>query len=518
MSSPKISSVNPATGDLLASFRCASELDVQDAVGRARRAQPDWHLLGLRRRIELIREFQKLLNENKAHIARLISQEVGKPYAEALSTEVLVVLDAARFLVENAFALLGDKYLAHGSWMTKSKRGWIRREPLGVIGIISPWNYPFSTPAIEALTALVAGNSVVLKPSEFTSLCALELESLLTRAGTAKDVLQVVLGDGATGTALVSSAIDKVVFTGSVQTGKQVARRAADRLLPTLLELGGKDPMLVLADADVDVASSGALWGAFMNAGQTCLSVERCYVHRKIYDRFVGLCAEKTRRLKIGNGLDSQTDIGPLIHEAQLRLVESHVIDAQARGARVIVGGKRLPELGANFYSPTILIDVSQQMRVMREETFGPVLPIMPFESEEQAVQLANDSEFGLAASVWTRDRRRGEKIAAKIAAGSIMINDVISCYGISEAPHGGVKASGIGRTHGSFGLEEMVGIKYVDSDLLPSLKKLWWYGYGPEFAGYMEQLTDLMFSRRRLKRLRAAVGSVRLVRRKGRL
>ncbi|MBV8892820.1 MAG: aldehyde dehydrogenase family protein, partial [Acidobacteria bacterium] len=169
-------------------------------------------------------------------------------------------------------------------------------------------------------------------------------------------------------------------------------------------------------------------------------------------------------------------------------------------------------------YSPTILIDVSQQMRVMREETFGPVLPIMPFESEEQAVQLANDSEFGLAASVWTRDRRRGEKIAAKIAAGSIMINDVISCYGISEAPHGGVKASGIGRTHGSFGLEEMVGIKYVDSDLLPSLKKLWWYGYGPEFAGYMEQLTDLMFSRRRLKRLRAAVGSVRLVRRKGRL
>jgi acyl-CoA reductase-like NAD-dependent aldehyde dehydrogenase len=513
-----IASVNPATGEVLRSFPTASDKDVQDAVYRARKAQCDWNARGIRGRLALIREFQHLLYENKAHVARVISEEAGKPYAEALTTEIMVVLDACRFLADRAFSLLRTSALPHGSIITKTKKGWIAREAYGVIGIISPWNYPFSIPATETLSALVAGNSVVLKPSDFTSLCALELQSLLWRAGVPKDVFQVVVGDGTAGAALTASRIDKLVFTGSVQTGKVVAEAAATRLVPVLLELGGKDPMIVLADADIDVASSGAVWGAFVNAGQTCLSVERCYVHRSVYERFVDACAEKTRRLRVGSGLDPNTDVGPLIHERQLRTVEAHVDDARSRGARIIEGGRRMSEVGPNFYAPTVLADVSHEMRIMREETFGPVLPVMPFDTEQEAIRLANDSEYGLAASVWTRDRHRGETIASQIAAGTVMVNDVVSCFGISEAPHGGVKASGIGRTHGSFGLEEMVRVKYIDSDRLPSMKKVWWYGYGGDFTSRMERVLDLLFSRGLLRRLRAALGSAGVLRRGGQL
>jgi succinate-semialdehyde dehydrogenase/glutarate-semialdehyde dehydrogenase len=400
----------------------------------------------------------------------------------------------------------------------KTKVGRILQEPYGVIGIISPWNYPFSIPATESLAALVCGNSVVLKPSELTSLAALELASLLHQAGVPKNVFQVLTGDGSTGAALINSKIDKLVFTGSVATGKRIAEEAASRLLPVGLELGGKDPMLVLDDADLDVASSGAVWGAFVNAGQACLSVERCYVHRGLYEPFLDACVSKVKRLRVGNGLDSSTDVGPLIHERQLRIVEAHVEDARARGARVLSGGARLPQLGTNFYAPTILADVNQQMRLMREETFGPLLPIMPFESDDEAIQLANDSDYGLAASIWTRSRARGENLARRIHAGTVMVNDVISCFGISEAPHGGVKASGIGRAHGRFGLEEMVRIKYVDTDLLPQMKKVWWYGYGGNFGRQMEGFLDMMFARNLAQRLRGALRSAGLLRRKERL
>ncbi|HET7208788.1 MAG TPA: aldehyde dehydrogenase family protein, partial [Terriglobales bacterium] len=282
-----------------------------------------------------------------------------------------------------------------------------------------------------------------------------------------------------------------------------------------VLELGGKDPMLVLADADVDVAASGAVWGAFVNAGQACLSVERCYVHSSLYSAFVDACVSKTRKLRVGNGLNPDTDVGPLIHERQLRTVEAHVEDARARGARILTGGRRLTELGSNFYGPTVLADVTHDMRIMREETFGPVLPIMPVDSDDEAVRLANDSEFGLAASVWTRKRAHGETVARQIAAGTVMVNDVVSCFGISEAPHGGVKASGIGRTHGAFGLEEMVRIKYIDSDRLPTIKKTWWYGYGHDFTRQMEAFVDLQFARSISQRLKAGLRSFGLLRRK---
>jgi len=504
----EIVSTNPADGSVVGRFPVADRVEVRVAVDRARAAQPAWYAQGLRKRLRILRQFQRLLHARKLEVANLISREAGKPEVEALLTEVLVVLDVVRFLDKHAYSVLRPERVPHGNLILKAKRGRLLREPYGVIAIISPWNYPFSIPATETLAALAAGNGVVLKPSEFTPAAAVELAKLLYEAGVPDGVFQVVTGEGPTGVALLESPIDKVIFTGSVATGRRIAQTAAQKLLPVVLELGGKDAMIVLADADVDVASSAAVWGAFVNAGQTCLSVERCYVHRSVYDRFVAACVEKTQKLRVGSGANSEVEVGPMIHQRQLEIVEAQVNEAKSQGARVLCGAERLSRLGQNFYAPTVIVDVTHTMQLLAEETFGPVLPIVPFDTEDEAIRLANDSEFGLAASVWTRDRRHGEAIAKKLNAGTVMVNDVICGFGISEAPHGGVKSSGIGRTHGRLGLEEMVRVKYLDSDLTPRMKKLWWYGYSAKLNRQMSSFTDMLFAPSLWGRIRGALGS----------
>jgi acyl-CoA reductase-like NAD-dependent aldehyde dehydrogenase len=501
---------NPATQEIVGRLPIFSAAEIAAAVERAGAAQERWAKTHIGNRLKIIGRFQSLLCEHKDAVAAVITREAGKPLAEAMSTEVLVVLDAAEYLLKNAAEFLLPERVPHSNPVMKLKKGMLLREPYGVIGIISPWNYPFSLPSIQTLTALVTGNAVVLKPSEFTPLSSLELQRLLREAGLDHDLMQVVTGEGPAGSALLQANIGKMVFTGSVATGRKVAQSAAAKLLPVLLELGGKDPMIVLEDADVNVASSAAVWGAFMNSGQTCLSVERCYVHESIYQKFLDGCVAKAGRLRQGRGDEGTTDIGPMIHEKQLNVVQRHVDDAIAHGARLLLGGKSAPGLGPNFFQPTILADVTHEMDIMQEETFGPVLPVCSFNSDDDAVALANDSEFGLAASIWTRDKRRGEALARRIHAGTVMVNDVVACFGISEAPHGGVKSSGIGRTHGRYGLEEMVWPKYVDSDRMPGMKTLWWYGYGTAFQQQMSGYIELLFAKNLINRIRGAVKSTR--------
>ena len=531
---------NPATQEVIGTLPNMTLDQIAVAASVAAAAQVRWTATPVRDRMRILSRFAELLCEQKEAVAAVISREAGKPEAEALSTEVMVVLDTVKYLQNHVPAFLRPEPVPHANPVMKLKSGTLLREPYGVIGIISPWNYPFNLPSIQTLTALATGNAVVLKPSEFTPYSSLELEKLLRAAGLDPDLLQVITGDGAAGAALLSANIQKVVFTGSVATGKRVAQAAAARLLPVVLELGGKDPMIVLEDADIDVASSAAVWGAFMNAGQTCLSVERCYVQEKIYPKFLEKCVEKTNKLRVGSshplqaqpgapppqlakiGLagdpgavphdsqDAEIDIGPMIHERQLSIVQSHVEDAVARGARLLAGGKPLTQLGPNFFAPTILADVDHSMQIMREETFGPVLPVCSFKTEDEAVALANDSDYGLAACIFTNDRKRGEALARRVQAGTVMVNDVLTCFGISEAPHGGIKASGIGRTHGRFGLEEMVWPKYVDSDRMPRMKKLWWYGYGPAFAQQMGGFIEMLFANGLINRLRGGVKSTK--------
>ncbi|ABF40445.1 Succinate-semialdehyde dehydrogenase (NAD(P)+) [Candidatus Koribacter versatilis Ellin345] len=511
IAAPVLISTNPATGETVGTYSCTSVDEVHEAVDIARRAQPAWAALGVQKRVAIIRRFRKLLNQQAGEVAELITREAGKPIPEAMGAEILVVQDAAEFVARHAAEILQPQPVPHSNPAMKTKRGTLHHEPHGVIGIISPWNYPFSIPSTETLAALVLGNAVVLKPSELTPACALKLQSLLHEAGVPKEIMQVVLGEGPVGAALIDSKIDKIIFTGSVATGRRVSVAAAQKLLPCVLELGGKDPFIVFDDADLDVASSGAVWGAFMNAGQTCLSVERCYVQRSVFEKFVNMCVKKAQALKVGDGFDRDTDVGPMIDTRQLRIVESQVADALDKGAKVLTGGERLTQLGPNFYAPTVLTNVTPDMKLMREETFGPLLPVIPFDTDEQAISMANESEFGLAASVWTNSRSRGEAVAGKIEAGTVMVNDAISGFGICEAPHGGFKASGIGRTHGLLGMQEMVRVRYVDVDRVV-MKKPWWYGYKGMYREQIHGFADMMFGHSPAKRIKGALNSTKIL------
>ena len=329
--------------------------------------------------------------------------------------------------------------------------------------------------------ALMAGNAVVLKPSELTPLIALKIGELFQRAGLAGGLLKILTGNGSTGRALIDARVDKIMFTGSVATGKRVAEAAAKYLTPVVLELGGKDPMIVLEDADIDNAARGAVWGAFANSGQACASVERCYVQESIASRFIGRVVAETEALKQGLGSDSAIDVGSMSNQRQLEIVSEHVDDARRRGAEILTGGRRVQNLSGLFYEPTVLTNVDHRMTIMRDETFGPVLPVMTFKTEAEAIELANDSPYGLTASVWTRNIAKGKRIAELIHAGTVMVNEVVYTHGIAQTPWGGIKDSGYGRTHGRMGLLELVSPQHIHVNRISFLPDLWWFSYNPK-------------------------------------
>ena len=445
---------NPATGEVIATVPVASAEEIRAIVARARAAQPGWEALGFDGRAKVLRRAQKWVTDNADRLIDTIVSETGKTYDDALINEIGYAATAFGFWAKHAARYLADEKVRPSSPFMVGRKLVVRYRPLGVIGVIGPWNYPLTNSFGDCIPALAAGNAVVLKPSEVTPLTSLLMASALRECGLPDDVLAIATGDGGTGAALVDE-VDMVMFTGSTRTGKRIMERAAQTLTPVSLELGGKDPMIVLADADLERASSAATYYSMQNAGQTCISVERVYVEAPIYDAFVDKVTRKVAALRQGVSSGPGTvDVGAVTFAPQLDIVRRHVEQAREAGARVLTGGTAHDERG-RFYEPTVLVDVDHSMACMTEETFGPTVPIMKVADADEAVRLANDSEYGLAASVWTKDAARGEEIARRVEAGAVCVNDAQLNYLALELPMGGWKASGLGSRHGAGGIRK---------------------------------------------------------------
>jgi len=503
-------SVNPATGETRGYFDKTSPSSLPQIVRHARAAQAAWGRVPIRERCARLRAFRDRIMSSRDALADAVVAESGKPRVEAMFADIFVALDTSSYFAKNAQHLLLAERVPHHSTAAKAKSGKLTYEPLGIIGIISSWNYPLAIPLSQIIPAVAAGNAVICKTSDFTPHCGALIEKLFADAGFPQDLVTVVQGGGEVGQALIDADPDKVLFTGSVATGRRVAEGCAKRLIPTVLELGGKDAMIVLADADLDVAASAAVWGSYTNCGQVCLSVERLFVEQSVSDEFAARCVAKTKKLRVGPGNDPATDVGPMIRPQHVQRMVDLVEDAVSRGARVVFGGHPRVDLGPNFFEPTVITNVDSTMKLFQEETFGPILAMQTVANSEEAITRANDSPFALSASVWTRDAARGEAIAKRLRAGAVMVNDAISYFAIAEAPHGGCGASGWGRTHGKAGLLEMVQTKYIDVDRLPRREKPWWYRYGADLERAADAFLQFEYGRGIAARLRNARGALK--------
>ncbi len=478
-------SVDPATLDVIGHVAVDDEVAVAEAVAESRAAADRFGRQPLAARASLLRRVAHELVEAAAELASLAVHEVGKPVVEAYTSELFVCLDNIRWLPARLEPSLREERLRVPQVHLRHKRPRVRYRPVGVVGIVSPWNFPLGVPMTQVATAVAAGNGAVLKPSELAPLCGAWVEEVFRRAGAPPGLVRVVQGPGeTTGDALVRHhGIDHIVFTGSPETGRRVAGAAAARLCPATLELGGKDPMLVLADADLERAVAGALWASFTNCGQVCSGVERIYVAHGLHDGFVERLAAGARELRIGHGVDPTVELGPLVSEAQRARVEDLIDDASAAGAEIVCGGRR-PDVGLPgwFLEPVVVSGEPPAARMATEEVFGPLVSVVSCDNDEEAIARANASRYALGASVWTRDRDRGRAVGDRLVAGSVWLNDHAYSYGMGQAPWGGSGLSGHGRTHARHGLESMSHVTYRDGDggrLTPP----WWFPYSDRLA-----------------------------------
>ncbi len=459
----RLSIASPATLELIGQIEVQTAEDVRAAVRKARQAQPAWAALSFEQRGEYMLKALKILLDRQDDFIDVIVSEGPKPRIDVLNIDIFPACDALDYYAKNTAKFLAtQKVDIHGT-LSMVKELYIMYKPLGVVGVISPWNGPFVLSIVPTIQALMAGNAVVLKPSSITPMSGKLVGDLFHEAEIPDGVMTVIIGDSETGQALLESGVDKISFTGSVPVGREVARACAERLIPCTLELGGKDPMIVCADADLDNAAGGAVAGCFTNAGQYCCGTERVYVVDSVADQFIQKVVERTSKLL--QGIDGDFDVGALFSPQQMEVVEQHVADAVARGAKVLIGGRRNPHLAGLYFEPTVLANVNHSMLVMSEETFGPVMPIMQVRDEDEAIRMANDSVFGLGANVWTNNIDKGLEIAKRINSGSVNINDMTITFGIPEAPFGGVKNSGVGRVNGEIGLKGYCHIQPVIVD-----------------------------------------------------
>ncbi|MGB7435919.1 MAG: aldehyde dehydrogenase family protein [Candidatus Acidiferrum sp.] len=507
-----IPSIDPASGKVCATFQSTPPGSLPALLSRAKQVQAAWAKIPLAQRCAQIAILKEKILEARDTLADAVVRESGKPRVEAKFADVFVAVDTADYFAKNGTALLRQEKVAHHSTAAKMKSGMLLYEPLGVLAIISSWNYPLAIPFSQIIPAVAAGNAVLCKTSDFTPECGVLIEKIFRDAGFPEGLVTVLQGGGDVGQALIDAHPDKVFFTGSVATGRRVAEACARQLVPSVLELGGKDAMIVLADADMDVTTSAAVWGSFTNCGQVCLSIERIFVESPTSDQFLQGCVEKTQKLRLGPGSDPHTDVGPLIRPQHVQRMSELIADAVQRGAKVLCGGHPRPDLGPGFFEPTVLTGVNSSMQLFRDETFGPVLAVQVVRDAEEAIRLANDTEFALAASIWTRDAERGKKLGQHLRSGTVMVNDALCGFAIAEAPHGGTGLSGWGRTHGKAGLMEMVHLKYLLVDRLPRMEKPWWYRYGADLEKAADAFLRFEFGGGLLNRLRHARAAIKTV------
>jgi acyl-CoA reductase-like NAD-dependent aldehyde dehydrogenase len=494
MTATSVRSINPATLEVVGEVPIAQEEEAGAAVAAAAAAQARWRRTGPDERRRRFAALLETLLDRADDIAATVTAETGKPLLESFAAELFVSAENARWIRAAAGRALRSERLRTPR-LIAFKRGHVVHEPLGVIAVISAWNFPFAIPFTQACAVVVTGNAAVIKPSELAPLSGDWVPRVFEEAGFPADLVRTVHGFAGTGRALAEAdGVAKIVFTGGADAGRTVAAAAAPLLRPVTLELGGKDPMLIFADCDFDRALAGALWGSFTNCGQVCAGAERIYVERRLFDRFSEALAAQAGTLRIGRGDDPSTELGPLISEGQRDRVEGLVEDALANGATFRTGGGR-PEIGLPgwFLEPVVLAGERIYGRIGEEELFGPVVTVEPFDSEADAVHRANGSAYGLGASIWTRDAARARRVAAALEAGSVWTNDIAYSYYFAQAPWGGTKQSGYGRTHGSQGLRELVSAKYVDADS-GRVPVPWWYPYGPEGLDGLKGSLELLY------------------------
>ncbi len=491
----------PADGTLIRTLPIDGPEHVAAVVARVRRNQPAWEALGIEGRYRWLGRLRDWLLDNADELAALLKEETGKVQADA-DLEGPYLAGVINFYGENAAEYLAEQVIKGRTPMTKAKRLTVAYRPYQVVGAISPWNFPVILGLEDALAAMTAGSAAVLKPSEFTPLAVNRIVDAWKREIGGPDVFDVVNGAGDTAGALID-AVDYIQFTGSERTGKVVMRRAADTLTPVSLELGGKDPAIVLADADIERAVNGTTWGGLANTGQICMSLERVYVEEPIYDEFVDRLAAKVREIRQGtDGGKHGFDVGAMTSPNQIAIVSDHVEDARAAGARILTGG-RSREGAGDWYEPTVIADADHSMKVMREETFGPVIPVMKVRDAEEAIRLANDTTYGLSASVFSGDVKRAEAVAKRIEAGSINVNDSMVNYFAVEVPMGGWKTSGIGYRHGAYGIQKFVRSSSIVSPKGPIAKnELTWFPYTPRKRRFVNRMFRALNARGIRRRL----------------
>jgi acyl-CoA reductase-like NAD-dependent aldehyde dehydrogenase len=487
---------NPATGDVIGTIPVLGAEQIKDMARRARAAQPQWEAIGFEGRGRVLRRAQKWMLDHADQVIETVVSETGKTYEDAQLADLGYTVTALGFWSKEGPKYLKDERVP--SWknpIAAGKKLVIRYAPIGVVGVIGPWNYPIANSFGDCIPALMAGNAVILKPSEVTPLSSLLMIDMMRECGLPEDVFGVATGDGSTGAALIGE-VDCVMFTGSSRTGKAVMKAAADALVPCYLELGGKDPMIVCADANLERAANAAAFYSMNNGGQVCISVERCYVEEPIYDQFVAKVTENVRGLRQGVPTDVGTvDVGAVIFPPQLDIVDEHVRDAVEKGAKVLTGGHAKRD-GGRFFEPTVLVDVDHSMKLMQEETFGPTLPIMKIANAEEGVRLANDSTYGLQASVWTGDVERGEALARRIEAGVVCVNDAQINYTALNLPMGGWKASGLGTRHGANGIRKYTKIQSLLVTRRALKRELFMFPYTARSTMLLRRMFKVLYGR----------------------